>query len=62
MASCGAQSLPCLSGLQDKGLQTRSGRPALPASPVVLKHEGLPGSEVSKESSRLYGCTLRSEP
>lgn len=29
-----------------------------PASPVVLKHEGLPGSEVSRESSRLHGAAL----
>lgn len=39
-------SLQCLSGLRCKGLVSA-------ASPVVLKHEGLPGSEVSRESSRL---------
>lgn len=41
-------SLQCLSGLPCKGACQR-----WPASPVVLKHEGLPGPEVSRESSRL---------
>lgn len=59
MASCGASfpAMPVRPAVQGACQRWR-------ASPVVLKHEGLPGSEVSRESSRLQymGSTLRSEP
>lgn len=51
MASCGAPfpAMPVRAAVQADQGHVSGGWTPLPASPVVLKHEGLPGSEVSRE-------------
>lgn len=55
MASCGASfpAMPVRPALA--AVQGPEGGHVSAASPIVLKHEGLPGSEVSNETSRLHG-------
>lgn len=53
MASCGA-SFPAMP-VRPCRASVQGAMSALASQPRCFKHEGLPGSEVSRESSRLHG-------